>query len=81
MLSLNKFSALQEDEPPTSPRQAITNDVDGPPKSQEEHKSDSSIQSTFGGFFKTTLGGLTLGLMAGSLTVFVGMKVYKAMAK
>ncbi|KAK3754560.1 hypothetical protein QZH41_016999, partial [Actinostola sp. cb2023] len=70
---------LEEPKSPRSPQQVGFEEVDAP--LTEECDRPPSIQSSITSFFKSTFGALTLGVMAGSLTVFVGLRVYKAMAK
>lgn len=80
ILTFEFFGNKDEEPPPLSPRHAQPSEVDGPTFDESEPR-DSSLQGTVMSFFRTTLGGLTLGIMAGSLTVFVGTRIYKALTK
>jgi len=72
------FLICSQDEP--SSRLAHYDSIDASSHDHHEREpKDTSIESTFTEFFHSTMGALALGIMAGSLTVFVVMKVYKAL--
>ncbi|XP_031564199.1 disks large homolog 1-like [Actinia tenebrosa] len=63
---------------PLSPEAGCSDQVDTP---FSEGNSGKRLPSAVTSFLDSTLGALSLGIMAGSLAVFVGIKVYRAMAK